>query len=153
MSDETITGTDWEVFAHYGQTMLTVQAFEFTLFQVVQIQDEDFPEEGDFEEVWREHVEPLFKLTAGQLRGKLQGIDYALIEELGAAVGTSNFLAHEFLFRYRLAAATGTSDHRAAVETLAELQGRFAGVTRKLDWIAAELMREKGADPDDPAIT
>lgn len=32
-----ITDADWEVFAHYGRTMLTVQAFEFTLFQIVQL--------------------------------------------------------------------------------------------------------------------
>lgn len=153
MPEEAITDADWEVFAHYGRTMLTVQAFEFTLFQIVQLQDEDFPEAGEFSEVWRDHIEPLLGLTAGQLRGRLRDIDSDLLAELRAAVDARNFLAHRFIFNYRLAAATGASDHRDAVASLTELQGRFADVNAKLDAIADELIREKGLDPNDDAIS
>lgn len=102
--EEMITEADREVFAHYGRTMLAVQAFEFTLYQLVQLQHEGFPEEGEFDEVWREHIEPLFKLTPGELQSRLRGADDALVEELGAAVDTRNLLVHRFLFNYRLSA-------------------------------------------------
>lgn len=153
MPEDTITGADWEVFANYGRTMLAVQSFEFTLFQIVQLQDEDFPEEADFEEAWREHVEPLFKLTAGQLKGKLRGLDEELVGELEAAVTARNFLAHHFLFNYRLATVTGATDHRTPLAALAELQERFAGINRKLDSVAATSCARRGSSPTTPGIS
>jgi len=151
--EEMITEADREVFAHYGRTMLAVQAFEFTLYQLVQLQDEGFPEEGEFEEVWREHIEPLFKLTPGELKSRLRGADDALVEELGAAVDARNLLVHRFLFNYRLSAVTGASDDRGTVKELAELEERFTRVNRKLDSLADKLMHEKGLAAGDPGTS
>ena len=148
-----ITEADREVFAHYGRTMLAVQAFEFTLYQLVQLQDEGFPEEGEFEEVWREHIEPLFKLTPGELKTRLRGADDALVEELGAAVDARNLLVHRFLFNYRVSAVTGASDDRGTVKELAELEERFTRVNRKLDSLADKLMHEKGLATGDPGTS
>ena len=44
---------------------------------------------------------------------------------------------------------TGATDHRTPLAALAELQERFAGINRKLDSVAGDLLREKGLESDD----
>lgn len=98
--------------------MLTVQLFEYALQQVVQLQGPEIPEEGDFDEIWREYVEPLFKFTAGQLKNRLQDLDEDLIDDLSATVNARNYLAHTFLFSYRVAVGTGGTTAQDAVSAL-----------------------------------
>ncbi len=67
MSEEKVDEKDVRVLAEYGRTMLSVQLFELSLLGLVQINQPEAPEDVSFEEGWKQ-VEPLFRMTAGQLR-------------------------------------------------------------------------------------
>jgi hypothetical protein len=99
------TPEDWKVFAEYGRTMLAVQEFEFFLMKVVDEEVEEFNSASatSREDLYR-RLDKLFRLTAGQLKSKLERetrIPEALLQEVETVVGCRNELAHRFLVLYR----------------------------------------------------
>src|SRR5215208_5099337 len=88
MSEERITQEDLKVLAEYGRTMLSVQLFELALTGLVQINQSEPPEKVPFDEAWKQ-VQPLFGMTAGQLRKELEkqgNVPDDLLDEIQIAV-------------------------------------------------------------------
>jgi len=151
MRDEWVTRADQGLFAAYGRTMLSVQLFEMTLLGLVQINQPEPPEVTEFDEAWKQ-VEPLVRMTAGQLRGELQKqgvVSDDLLEEIHTAVNTRNTLAHKYLLGYRMGRASGAVTPGQAVQEMRTVRGLYQDLTTRLVALTHRIAQERGWDLDD----
>lgn len=144
MTGPSVSHDDRRVLLAYGRTMLSVQLFELSLRGLVQSETE-LPE-GGLEEAWAV-IEPLFRMTAGQLKNRLALEDEDLLEELTTAVSTRNTLAHEYLLLYRMRAALEDRPPGDAVAELEMIADKFDVLTQQLDELTAERDQAEGIDP------
>lgn len=151
MSEEKVDKNDLKVLTEYGRTMLSVQLFELNLLGLVQIGQPEAPEDVSFKESWKQ-VEPLFRMTAGQLRKQLEkqgSIGDDLLEETQTAVNTRNTLAHYFLLEYRMDKFVNTRAHQDAIELLRFARGKFQELGDRLEALTQERAAERGWDLHD----
>jgi hypothetical protein len=153
MSEGSVLRADQGLFAAYGRTMLSVQLYEMTLLGLVQINQPEPPGEdaSSAEEIWKQ-VEPLFRMTAGQLRRELQkqgSLPDALLEEIQTAVNTRNTLAHSYLLEYRISVLSGAVTPREAVEEMKAVRGLYQDLNVRLDALTRQRAEEQGWDLDD----
>jgi hypothetical protein len=133
----------------YGATMMTVQAFEFSLavlVGVIELPDRVEAAEGQsFEEQMRaaikRGIDITQKLTAGQARRRLEGrIDEDLLSEIEPLIAWRNFLAHRYL-RVRFA---GSGDGTPAMfAELIDLSRHFQAATQKVTALHQRLLDER----------
>ena len=111
-----------ELFAEFGELMYEIQLFEFVLTGLVQTQEgEDLrgtPDFGSF-------IEQLFRLTAGQLRGRAKIEDDGLGELVEIAVNLRNMMVHGWLI-------DATIDGGAGVRTTEEMREQLRMVGRTI---------------------
>jgi hypothetical protein len=131
--------------------MMSVQLFEQALLGLVQINQPEPPENTEFDEAWRQ-VEPLFRMTAGQLRKELQKqgvVSDDLLDELQVAVNTRNTLAHNYLLEYRMRTVLGASTSHEAVQEMKTVRDLYQSLTARLDALRHDIAEERGWDLDD----
>lgn len=151
MTEERVTPADQGLLAAYGRTMLSVQLFELSLLELVQINQPEPPESMEFDEAWKQ-VEPLFRMTAGQLKNKLRGqgaVPEELLEEIGTAVDTRNTLAHSYLLEYRVRRVSGAVTPGEAVQEMKQVRGLYRDLTARLDALTYRIAHQRGWDLDD----
>ena len=151
MTDERVTRADQGLFAAYGRTMLSVQLFEMALLGLIQVNQPEPPETTEFDEAWKQ-VEPMFRMTAGQLRRELQKqgvVPDDLLEEIQAAVNTRNTLAHNYLLKYRMGRAFGTVTPHESVQEMKTVRELYQDLTARLDALTHQRAQERGWDLDD----
>ena len=146
-----MTPADQGLFAAYGRTMFSVQLFEQALLALVQINQPEPPEATGFDDAWKQ-VEPLFRMTAGQLRKELQKqgvVSEDLLGELQTAVNTRNTLAHNYLLEYRMRTALDSVTPQEAVQEMKKVRELYHGLTARLDAVTHEKAEQRGWDLDD----
>ena len=151
MSEERITQEDLKVLAEYGRTMLSVQLFELTLMGLVQINQSEPPEKVPFDEAWKQ-VQPLFGMTAGQLRKELEkqgNVPDDLLDEIQIAVNTRNKLAHYYLLEFRMRSFSAGGVPREAVEEMVMVRALFRDLNVRLDALMHQRAKERGWDLND----
>ena len=151
MSEERSTQEDLKVLAEYGRTMLSVQLFELTLMGLVQINQSEPPEKVPFDEAWKQ-VQPLFGMTAGQLRKELKKQDNVpddLLDEIQIAVNTRNKLAHYYLLEFRMRSFSAGGVPREAVEEMVMIRALFRDLNVRLDALMHQRAKERGWDLND----
>ena len=148
MSDERITQEDLKVLAEYGRTMLSVQLFELTLMGLVQINQPEPPEKIPLEEAWKQ-VQPIFEMTAGQLRKELEkqgSVPDDLLDEIQIAVNTRNKLAHYYLLEFRMRSFTADGVPREAMEEMIMGRALFKDLNARLEGLTHQRAKERGWD-------
>ncbi len=148
MSEERITQEDLKVLAEYGRTMLSVQLFELTLMGLVQLSQPEPPEKIQFEEAWKQ-VQPIFEMTAGQLRKKLEeqgSIPADLLDEIQIAVNTRNKLVHYYLLEYRMRSFSAGGVPREAMEEMVMVRALFQDLNARLEALTHQRAKERGWD-------
>ena len=151
MSEERITQEDLKVLAEYGRTMLSVQLFELTLMGLVQINQSEPPEKVPFDEAWKQ-VQPLFRMTAEQLRKELEkqgNVPDDLLDEIQIAVNTRNKLAHYYLLEFRMRSFSAGGVSREAVEEMVMVRALFRDLNVRLDALMHQRAKERGWDLND----
>jgi hypothetical protein len=151
MSEERITQEDLKVLAEYGRTMLSVQLFELTLMSLVQINQTEPPEMIPLEEAWKQ-VQPIFEMTAGQLRKELEkqgSVPDDLLDEIQIAVNTRNKLAHYYLLEFRMRSFSAGGVPREAVEEMVMVRALFQDLNVRLDALMHQRAKERGWDLND----
>ena len=151
MSEERITQEDLKVLAEYGRTMLSVQLFELTLMGLVQINESEPPEKVPFDEAWKQ-VQPLFRMTAEQLRKELEkqgNVPDDLLDEIQIAVNTRNKLAHYYLLEFRMRSYSAGGVPREAVEEMVMVRALFRDLNVRLDALMHQRAKERGWDLND----
>jgi hypothetical protein len=151
MSEERITQEDLKVLAEYGRTMLSVQLFELILMGLVQINQPEPPEKVPFEEAWKQ-VQPIFEMTAGQLRKELEkqgSVPDDLLDEIQIAVNTRNKLAHYYLLEFRIRSYSAGGVSREAVEEMVMVRALFRDLNVRLDALMHQRAKERGWDLND----
>ena len=146
MSEESVSRADQGLFAAYGRTMLSVQLFEMALLGLVQINQPELAEDTSFEDGWKQ-VEPLFRMTAGQLRRELQkqgSVPDALLEEIQTAVNTRNTLAHGYLLEYRISVFSGAATPREAVKGMKAVRGLYQDLNVRLRALTRQRAEGQG---------
>jgi len=131
--------------------MMSVQLFEQALLGLVQINQPEAPENTKFDEAWKQ-VEPLFRMTAGQLRKELQKqgvVSDDHLDELQIAVNTRNTLAHNYLLEYRMRTAFGSLTSHEAVQEMKKVRELYQGLTARLDALRHQIAEERGWNLDD----
>lgn len=107
-SESSLTLEDWNVFAEYGRTMLSLQEFELALLGPVAIPPPDFTtlpdeERREKKEEFNRELERMFRMTAGQIKAKIATeyeVPEELLKEITVVVKWRDYLAHYFLRRY-----------------------------------------------------
>src|SRR5918995_7270111 len=148
MSEERITQEDLKVLTEYGRTMLSVQLFELTLMGLVQISQTDPPERIPYEEAWKK-VQPIFEMTAGQLRkelGKQGSVPDDLLDEIQIAVNTRNKLAHHYLLEFRMRSFSAGGVPREAMEEMVMVRALFQDLNARLEALTHQRAKERGWD-------
>jgi hypothetical protein len=151
MSEERSTQEDLKVLAEYGRTMLSVQLFDLTLMGLVQINQSEPPEKVPFDEAWKE-VQPLFRMTAEQLRKELEkqgNVPDDLLDEIQIAVNTRNKLAHYYLLEFRMRSFSAGGVPREAVEEMVMVRALFRDLNVRLDALMHQRAKERGWDLND----
>ena len=151
MSEERITQEDLKVLAEYGRTMLSVQLFELTLTSLVQINQPEPPVKIPLEEAWKQ-VQPIFEMTAGQLRKELEkqgNVPDDLLDEIQIAVNTRNKLAHYYLLEFRMRSFSAGGVPREAVEEMVMVRALFRDLNVRLDALMHQRANERGWDLND----
>jgi hypothetical protein len=151
MSEERSTQEDLKVLAEYGRTMLSVQLFELTLMGLVQINESEPPEKVPFDEAWKQ-VQPLFRMTAEQLRKELEkqgNVPDDLLDEIQIAVNTRNKLAHYYLLEFRMRSFSAGGVPREAVEEMVMVRALFRDLNVRLDALMHQRAKERGWDLND----
>jgi hypothetical protein len=131
--------------------MLSVQLFEMALLGLVQINQPEPSQTTEFDEAWKQ-VEPLFRMTAGQLRKELQKqgvVSSDLLEEMQTAVNTRNTLAHNYLLEYRIRTTLGAVTPGEAVQEMRTVRELYQHLTARLDALTYQIAQERGWDLDD----
>ena len=148
MSEERITQEDLKVLAEYGRTMLSVQLFELTLMSLVQINQTEPPETIPLEEAWRQ-VQPIFEMTAGQLRKELEkqgSVPDDLLDEIQIAVNTRNKLAHYYLLEFRMRSFSAGGVPPEAMEEMVMTRALFQDLNARLEALTQQRAKERGRD-------
>jgi hypothetical protein len=151
MSEERSTQEDLKVLAEYGRTMLSVQLFDLTLMGLVQINQSEPPEKVPFDEAWKQ-VQPLFRMTAEQLRKELEkqgNVPDDLLDEIQIAVNTRNKLAHYYLLEFRMRSFSAGGVPREAVEEMVMVRALFRDLNVRLDALMHQRAKERGWDLND----
>ena len=151
MSEERITQEDLKVLAEYGRTMLSVQLFELALMGLVQVNQPEPPEVVPFDEAWKQ-VQPLFGMTAGQLRKELKkqaSVTDDLLDEIQIAVNTRNKLAHYYLLEFRMRSFSAGGVPREAVEEMVMVRALFQDLNARLEALMHQRAKERGWDLND----
>jgi hypothetical protein len=128
MSEERITQEDLKVLAEYGRTMLSVQLFELTLMGLVQINQPEPPEKVPFEEAWKQ-VQPIFEMTAGQLRKEL--------EKQGS-------VPDDYLLEFRMRSFSAVGVPREAMEEMVLVRALFQDLNARLEALTHQRAKERG---------
>ena len=131
--------------------MFSVQLFEMSLLGLVQINQPEPPDTVEFDEAWQQ-VEPLFRMTAGQLKAKLRGqgaVPEDLLEDIETAVKTRNTLAHSYLLEYRMRRVSGGVTPREAVQEMKEVRRLYQDLTARVDALTHQIAQQRGWDLDD----
>jgi hypothetical protein len=148
MGEEHITQVDLKVLAEYGRTMLSVQLFELTLMSLVQINQTEPPEKIPLEEAWKQ-VQPIFEMTAGQLRKELEkqgSIPDDLLDEIQIAVNTRNKLAHYYLLEFRMRSFSADGVPPEAMEEMVMARALFQDLNARLEALTHQRAKERGWD-------
>src|SRR5215211_5011747 len=151
MSEERITQEDLKVLAEYGRTMLGIQLFELILMSLVQINQPEPSGKIPLEEAWKQ-VQPIFEMTAGQLRkelGKQGSVPDDLLDEIQIAVNTRNKLAHYYLLEFRMRSFSAGGVPREAVEEMVMVRALFRDLNVRLDALMHQRANERGWDHND----
>jgi hypothetical protein len=131
--------------------MLSVQLFELILMGLVQINQPEPPEKVPFEEAWKQ-VQPIFEMTAGQLRKELEkqgSVPDDLLDEIQIAVNTRNKLAHYYLLEFRMRSYSAGGVPREAVEEMVMVRALFRDLNVRLDALMHQRAKERGWDLND----
>jgi hypothetical protein len=131
--------------------MLSVQLFELTLMGLVQLSQPEPPEKIPFEEAWKQ-VQPIFEMTAGQLRKELEkqgSVPDDLLDEIQIAVNTRNKLAHYYLLEFRMRSFSAGGVPREAVEEMVMVRALFRDLNVRLDALMHQRANERGWDHND----
>ena len=137
------TPEEWEVFAEYGWTMLSVQEFEFSLSAAVEskIEDLDTNKSTSIDDLFL-RIGKLFRLTAGQMKMKLakeSNMPEELLEDVVEAIALRNVLAHEFLRRRLSTWPTAPPNYQEIVAELKNFRAAFKALERRIfAWLRAE---------------
>jgi hypothetical protein len=148
MSEERITQEDLKVLAEYGRTMLGVQLFELTLMGLVQLSQPEPPEKVPLEEAWKQ-VQPIFAMTAGQLRKELEkqgSVPDDLLDEIQIAVNARNKLAHYYLLEFRMRSFSVGGVAREATEEMVVARALFQDLNARLEALAHQRAKGRGWD-------
>lgn len=144
-----------DVFAMYGTAMFAVQTFEYALKQLTGLLEPELPKDVSFEKAWRE-TEKVLRKPIGWLEeqlGKQDNTPEELREKIGELIKPRNFLAHEYLLNYALESRAGLATPEKAMNELAEFSAVFEAARDELDELSNELLRERGIDPFEPALS
>jgi hypothetical protein len=138
---------DLELYCEYGRTMRAAQTFEYTVRQLVSLNDplqhgEDRPAVEIDAEVDRFFKRPLAKLA------KLR-VEEDFASELEAAVSTRNTLAHHYFITAFLELNVGLASHRDLISTLIEARHRYDDVNARLSAIVDRRHKELGVNPSE----
>lgn len=148
MSEERITQEDLKVLAEYGTTMLSVQLFELTLMGLVHLSQPEPPEKIPFEEAWKQ-VQPIFEMTAEQLRKELEkqdSIPADLLDEIRIAVNTRNKLVHYYLLEFRMRSFSAGGVAREAMDEMVMARALFRDLNARLEALTHQRAKERGWD-------
>ena len=148
MSEERITQEDLKVLAEYGKTMLGIQLFELILMSLVQINQPEPSGKIPLEEAWKQ-VQPIFEMTAGQLRkelGKQGNVPDDLLDEIQIAVNTRNKLAHYYLLEFRMRSFSAGGVPREAMEEMVMVRALFQDLNVRLEALTHQRAKERGWD-------
>ena len=148
MSEERITQEDLKVLAEYGRTMLGIQLFELILMGLVQINQPEPSGKIPLEEAWKQ-VQPIFEMTAGQLRkelGKQGNVPDDLLDEIQIAVNTRNKLAHYYLLEFRMRSFSAGGVPREAMEEMVIVRALFQDLNARLEALTDQRVKERGWD-------
>jgi hypothetical protein len=147
VSDPAELSAEIELYCEYGRTMRAAQTFEYTVRQLVSLNEllecgERRPAVEVDAEITRFFKRPLARLA------KLLGVDDAFADELRAAVATRNTLAHEYFITAFLELNVGIVGHRELTATLIDARHRYDDVNARLDGVVDERHKQLGINPD-----
>ena len=129
----------WQVFAHYGATMLTVQNFEWAIKQLA-ILYTDTPKNASLEEAWKA-VEKKLERPVGPLITALEkhrSVPENLLKELRKAAEHRNYLAHEYLIVYWIQRSYGQVEPSEAIAFLQTRMQYFEYLRDELSKLTGE---------------
>jgi hypothetical protein len=140
MTEETpFNKDDWQVLAHYGATMLTVQNLEWAIKRLA-IFYTDTPENASLEEAWKA-VEKKLEWPVGPLITVLEkhgGAPENLLKELRNAAEHRNYLAHEYLIAYWIQRSYGRVEPSEAIAFLQTRMRYFEHLRDELSKLVSE---------------
>jgi hypothetical protein len=139
------TQEDWEMFAEYGRTMLSLQEFEFMLLAALgfEIPDVVGLTKEESNEFWSKMMAKFFRQTAGQVKARLaqeSDMPEELLGDVTAIVRLRNFLAHTYLRDYMFRrmsprAEELTSSLRSDIDLFRNIREGIEDVnTQLLEW-------------------
>jgi hypothetical protein len=154
MSESSEAAAESALYCEYGRTMHAAQMFEYTVRQLVSLDElTGSREERDQESVEvSAEIARFFKRPLAKLAKQL-GVEEDFADELRAAVATRNTLAHDYLLIVFLELNVAIARHHELIATLIDARNRYDDVTARLDVIVDDRHKQLGIDPSSTLST